>query len=253
VVAAAFSHAPRDGLELFVFAKGGDKGRCVRPRTMPNRTYVETLARSDFGFAPGGTGPYTYRLMETLAAGAVPVVTLDMLLPFEGVLDEWERCVIRVSYAELRELRATLLLIAPPGSDAFRARLAACRALWEAHFVGGEPARRSADAYRNSTARTFWAELRARVDAAARSPVPNRTRSRGGSDAERRHRRRLGDTRRACMHSDLGTSCTSARLSNTEKVPCHFRRQAEGRISRGRSDRCESRAARRARRTDGQP
>ncbi|KAJ1624786.1 hypothetical protein T492DRAFT_259295 [Pavlovales sp. CCMP2436] len=47
---------------------------------MPNRTYVDTLRRSSFVFAPGGAGPYTFRLIEAMAAGAVPVVTAVTVL-----------------------------------------------------------------------------------------------------------------------------------------------------------------------------
>jgi len=169
VLAAAYSHDPPNGVEVYVFKKGGNPGRCVPSHTMPNRTYVDTLRRSSFVFAPGGAGPYTFRLIEAMAAGAVPVVTADMLLPFEGTVGlEWDTCAVRLSYAELRELRATLLAIAPPGFTAFRNRLVACRAIYEQFMLGGTPTfGQTADAYRSGTSLAFWTEVRARVGAAA--------------------------------------------------------------------------------------
>jgi hypothetical protein len=43
-------------------------------------SYLELLLNSSFGFSPGGGGPYSFRFLEILAAGAVPVVTDDLIL-----------------------------------------------------------------------------------------------------------------------------------------------------------------------------
>eukprot|EP00808_Paulinella_micropora_P014161 g60574.t1 len=51
------------------------------------------ILRSKFCFAPGGGGALTGRFSETLLLGCVPLVTDDLILPFEGYLD-WSAAVL---------------------------------------------------------------------------------------------------------------------------------------------------------------
>merc|ERR1711920_492296 len=129
---------------------------------MGNWPFDDLLMNSSYGFAPGGGGPYSFRLYETLAAGAIPVVTDDMILPWEDTRGvKWDECVIRISEPELKSLRDVLLAIAPPGSQAFASRHAACAKLWDNLGVVEEIHGMWIQA-------KFWSEIRGRIETARR-------------------------------------------------------------------------------------
>lgn len=58
--------------------------------------YAELLISSTFAFSTGGGGIDDGRLWEGMAAGAIPVVFDDIILPFHSITP-WERCAVRVS------------------------------------------------------------------------------------------------------------------------------------------------------------
>lgn len=67
--------------------------------TWPIIGYQEGLRRAKFGWAPLGCGPLSYRLMEIIINGGIPVQTGDeAILPFEGddteVSRAWKQCVM---------------------------------------------------------------------------------------------------------------------------------------------------------------
>lgn len=78
----------------------GNSGRCVNwKRSMPIIDYRQGLSRAKFGWAPRGCGPLTYRLIETIFSGGIPVQTGgDAVLPFGGddtdISRAWRQCVI---------------------------------------------------------------------------------------------------------------------------------------------------------------
>lgn len=97
--------------------------------------YCALLTASSFGFAPGGGGPYSFRLLEVLGAGSVPVLPDDLMLPWEGSTQQppalaWDECAVRVSRAELKALGEVISAIAAPGTAQFERRRAACARLW---------------------------------------------------------------------------------------------------------------------------
>ena len=74
-----------------------DGGQCA------TRSLHEAL-NATFVLVPRGDQPYSYRLIEALAYGAVPVVLSDeYILPFSEVL-EWEAFSVRWPYARLSSL-----------------------------------------------------------------------------------------------------------------------------------------------------
>merc|ERR1712194_171610 len=80
---------------------------------------------------PGGREPYSLHLMDSLAAGSVPVVTDDLVLPWQDTgLVDWESCAMRISEAELYSLPKVLRKIGSPGSRAYVERRRACQILW---------------------------------------------------------------------------------------------------------------------------
>ena len=62
--------------------------------------YEELLLNSTFVFYPGGGGTSSYRFAESLEAGAIPVVTSDVLPPFPPEID-WSGCIVKVSEARV--------------------------------------------------------------------------------------------------------------------------------------------------------
>lgn len=160
VVVAEFSARDAEA-EVDVWPKGGRLTRsCYRKlKTGSGSSYARLLLDSTFGFAPGGGGPYSYRFLEVLAAGAVPVVTEDLVLPFNDVLP-WEECVVRVSWAELRGLGRVLRALAPPRSRALRRRLDACMQIWLRMALSKAP---TPDDFSRGVGKLFWDELEARI------------------------------------------------------------------------------------------
>ncbi|RYE84565.1 MAG: hypothetical protein EOO65_02040, partial [Methanosarcinales archaeon] len=72
--------------------------------------YADLLAGSRFALIPEGAGSHSYRLLEALHAGAVPVVLGDALLPLPHVIP-WDSISIRevdTSVASLRRLLGRL-------------------------------------------------------------------------------------------------------------------------------------------------
>lgn len=152
---------------------------------------MSVLTNSSFGFAPGGAGAYSFRFSELPAAGAIPVVTEDLVLPWSDALYlplDWAACVVRVSRAEVRALGDVVLALAPEGSAARLTRRAACARVWDALSglgagSGGRPpelllregaaaaSSHAHDSYACAAAGRIWLELRARIRLAQGMPV----------------------------------------------------------------------------------
>eukprot|EP00614_Pseudopedinella_elastica_P013858 CAMPEP_0172585690 /NCGR_PEP_ID=MMETSP1068-20121228/5085_1 /TAXON_ID=35684 /ORGANISM="Pseudopedinella elastica, Strain CCMP716" /LENGTH=636 /DNA_ID=CAMNT_0013380239 /DNA_START=178 /DNA_END=2088 /DNA_ORIENTATION=- len=84
-IAAVASNNPKRGVVIDVKQK--DTSNDLKPceRYASGATwldYIELARNSTFGFSPGGGGPYSFRFFEVLAAGAIPVVTEDLVLPW---------------------------------------------------------------------------------------------------------------------------------------------------------------------------
>lgn len=69
--------------------------------TLPSR---ELMFRSTFTLAPAGYGQWSYRLMEALAAGSIPILMADSyVFPFKDQID-WDRYVLRLPEDSLSSL-----------------------------------------------------------------------------------------------------------------------------------------------------
>lgn len=69
--------------------------------------YDDWMLDSTFDFAPGGSGPGSYRFVEILAAGGIPVVTTDYAPPYQPELD-WSSCLVFVPPERIVDLPRTL-------------------------------------------------------------------------------------------------------------------------------------------------
>jgi hypothetical protein len=115
-------------LQCVRYAWGGLSKTVTKPyntnATTPILSYDEVLLNATFGFAPGGSGPGSFRFGEILAAGGIPVVVPDTALPFWPALD-WSACVVTVSESDLVDLPRRLRSFTP---NDIAQRRAACRA-----------------------------------------------------------------------------------------------------------------------------
>jgi len=70
--------------------------RVTHDYVYPAQVYREWMEQSVFSFAPGGSGPGSYRFAEILSAGGIPVVTDDFVPPLYPEYD-WSECLVAVA------------------------------------------------------------------------------------------------------------------------------------------------------------
>merc|ERR1711920_116555 len=99
------------------------------------------------------------RLLEAMASGAVPVVTNDVVLPWENQGFDWEACAVRVSSAEVYSLPSVLRGQAPPDSIAFAKRRVACARIW--HFLTNDTG--TLETLNSRTHMILWQEISKRI------------------------------------------------------------------------------------------
>lgn len=113
----------------------------VFPRNPLARTlnYRQLLLHTAYAFCPGGGGPFSYRFYEALAAGAVPVITDDMLRPLDGayaarsaIPELLQACVVRVPVDAVHRMPSILVRDAGWGAVNLRRRQQACADLLRA-------------------------------------------------------------------------------------------------------------------------
>ena len=85
---------------------GKTPGFLVRVHSTPGTAFDgfdEALRDAKFALCFSGAGLHSYRFRDALEAGAVPVVTDDVVLPFESWRShprrdvfQWDKCVVRV-------------------------------------------------------------------------------------------------------------------------------------------------------------
>ena len=79
------------------------------PYTRRWGTYEQLMQSARFCFCPAGGGPYSFRFQEALYT-CVPVITADLLLPYDDMTDphgrgvSWDDCVVRVPESDLLHL-----------------------------------------------------------------------------------------------------------------------------------------------------
>lgn len=94
-------------------------------------TSRQLMQRSVFTLCPAGFGQWSYRLIEALNAGSIPVMLADAYrFPFPTAID-WDKYVIRFPEARLAELPAVLKSMAPEAIQAYQRRIAADAALFK--------------------------------------------------------------------------------------------------------------------------
>lgn len=62
-----------------------------------DRAYTDLLGASLFAFVPRGDAHFSYRLLEVMSFGCIPIaISDDWVLPFDRTID-WDACAVRVS------------------------------------------------------------------------------------------------------------------------------------------------------------
>jgi hypothetical protein len=93
---AALASFPGAVLEDSGYYGGGALDPNGQGLQMRSDRMAELLSNSKFGLVPCGDGWHSYRLMETMAMGVVPIILSDgWSLPFEDILD-WSEFSIRI-------------------------------------------------------------------------------------------------------------------------------------------------------------
>mmetsp|Transcript_13018 Transcript_13018/g.22498 ORF Transcript_13018/g.22498 Transcript_13018/m.22498 type:complete len:451 (+) Transcript_13018:43-1395(+) len=135
-LAKAYTGHPR--IQIFFNCKNFWKEpsviNCRRLKTSfessPNFTAL--LADSVFGLCPEGWGHHSYRLLETMMFGAIPVVLSDeCVFPFAPEVN-WSECVIHFPERLVPEMIPRLSKLSP---DAVRRRQLKCLDLFEGYFL----------------------------------------------------------------------------------------------------------------------
>lgn len=82
----------------------------LKPHGTPNdqgwkEEFIRSLRSSHFAFVVGGGGIDTFRFLEVLSMGCIPVVFSDLILPFEfSIISNWDSCVVRLPFTELEDI-----------------------------------------------------------------------------------------------------------------------------------------------------
>ncbi|KAJ7254617.1 hypothetical protein O6H91_Y417100 [Diphasiastrum complanatum] len=69
--------------------------------------FVELL-NSTFGLAPAGRSPASYRMLEVLSAGVIPVLIADNYVRPFNTLIQWQHCLLQFSTSEMHLILPTL-------------------------------------------------------------------------------------------------------------------------------------------------
>lgn len=81
---------------------------CDHDQLLYDRYDYNDLFNSTFGLAPGGRSPASFRLLEILSAGAIPVLIVDNYVkPFDTLI-QWHQCLVQFHSTEILRILPTL-------------------------------------------------------------------------------------------------------------------------------------------------
>lgn len=111
-----------DGAELVIrlVERRNHWGRIDALAGQADPAYEALLDASVFGLVPRGDALFSYRLLEIIARGAIPVVLSDgWVLPFDRTLD-WREIALRIPEAEAAEAPSRLRAVPPERRERLR-------------------------------------------------------------------------------------------------------------------------------------
>jgi hypothetical protein len=125
--------------------------KVIAPYDFPTSDHFDSLMLdATFGFCPGGSGVSSYRLVEVLRAGGIPVLPPEIVTPFWPEWD-WSACVVRVSQARIVDLPRLLRQITPLEIEA---RQAECQRLYHTLIEREKPPLPSSSSSSSSSSTT---------------------------------------------------------------------------------------------------
>lgn len=81
---------------------------CEEDQILFDRNDYTDLMNTTFGLAPAGRSPASYRMLEVLSAGAIPVLVADNYVkPFDTLI-QWPRCLLQFPTNEIHRILPTL-------------------------------------------------------------------------------------------------------------------------------------------------
>lgn len=81
---------------------------CEEDQIQYDRNNFTDLMNTTFGLAPAGRSPASYRMLEVLSAGAIPVLIADNYVkPFDTLI-QWPRCLLQFPTNEIHRILPTL-------------------------------------------------------------------------------------------------------------------------------------------------
>lgn len=84
------------------------KAECEKDQSVYNQYKFDDLMNSTFGLIPAGRGPSSFRLLEVLSAGSIPVLISDnFVLPFDSLV-EWRRCLFVFPTSQMQRIVPSL-------------------------------------------------------------------------------------------------------------------------------------------------
>lgn len=111
-------------------------GQLDAERNKADAAYVALMAESEFALVPRGDTYYSYRLLEALSFGCIPVVLSDgWVLPFDRLVP-WDDFILHVPEAEVMTLPQRLAALSEPQRNAMRAAGAEAYATYFSGFDG---------------------------------------------------------------------------------------------------------------------
>ncbi|MCO5604514.1 hypothetical protein L7F22_058681 [Adiantum nelumboides] len=101
IVAVTCRHSTNDKIRRAHPAEG--KG-CDEDEFTYTQYDFQDMMNATFGLAPAGRSPASYRLIEILSAGAIPVLIADNYVkPFESMI-QWHRCLLQFPTTEMHRI-----------------------------------------------------------------------------------------------------------------------------------------------------
>ena len=81
---------------------------CTEDQAIFNSYDFMELLNSTFGLAPAGRSPASYRMLEVLSAGAIPVLIADNYVKPFDTLVQWPKCLLQFPTSEIHRIVPTL-------------------------------------------------------------------------------------------------------------------------------------------------
>ncbi|KAH7425601.1 hypothetical protein KP509_11G062000, partial [Ceratopteris richardii] len=101
IVALTCGHETNDKIRCWHPEEGAG---CDEDEVIYQRYSFQDLMNTTFGLAPAGRSPYSYRLIEILSAGAIPILIADDYVKPLGGLIQWDRCLLEFSTSRVESI-----------------------------------------------------------------------------------------------------------------------------------------------------